>query len=306
MSKPRRQPPHKSRNLKWKFAAALVGLALGFLLLWPQARPPEPPPLRPAPVIAAVKPPPAAPVPVRPQPLWQANAQAAQPVKGRPAVVVVLDDMGVDRKRSARVIQLPGPLTLSFLPYGQDLGNQVAAARGHGHEIMLHLPMEPGGQEDPGPRALRLAQTPAERLAALDWALAQVDRPVGVNNHMGSRFTADEGAMAPLIAHLAQRGLLWLDSRTTARTAGTRLAGQHGLPILERDVFLDDDPEGLAVHQQMDRLEKIARSHGAAIAIGHPRDATIAELERWLPTLTARGLALVPLTAVAAQRMSGR
>jgi len=261
--------------------------------------------LPPAPVIAALRPPPAAPVPVRPEPLWRANAQAAPPLMGRPAIVVVIDDVGLDRRRSGRITQLPGPLTLSFLPYAQDLGSQVAVARGRGHEIMLHMPMEPGGQEDPGPRALRLAQTPMERLAALDWALAQIDRPVGVNNHMGSRFTADEGAMAPLVAHLAQRGLLWLDSRTTARTAGPRLAARNGLPVLERDVFLDDDPDRPGVHEQLERLERIARSHGAAIAIGHPRDATIAELENWLPTLAARGMVLVPLTALAAQRAMG-
>lgn len=124
------------------------------------------------------------------------------------------------------------------------------------------------------------------------------------NNHMGSKFTADARGMAPVIAELRAHGLLFLDSRTTAAIAGTRLAAAGGVPHAGRDVFLDDDLAPAAIARQLVRLESVARRRGSAIAIGHAHDTTLAALRAWLPTLAGKGYALVPLSVVVRYRMA--
>lgn len=271
------------------------------------AKPSAPPP--PAVETAALPPPvpPLQPPPGMPPgaPLWQRNAVPVDIPAGRPLLAVVIDDMGLDRKRSARAAALPGPLTLSWLPYAAELGRQAHAARAAGHELMLHLPMEPSGKADPGPGALLIALDRAEVQRRLDAALDSFDGFVGVNNHMGSRFTADRARMAPVLAAIGRRGLLWLDSRTTPQSTGSAIAAELGMAHADRDVFLDNDPSAAAVRAQLARLEDIARRKGAAIAIGHPHDATIEALATWLPQVRSRGFALVPVSAVVRARMAG-
>lgn len=263
--------------------------------------------LRPAPApptqhqLAAFVPPvlPAAPGGTPP---WVRHAVPARPAAGRPLIAIVIDDMGVDRVRSARTIDLPAPLTLSFLPYAEDLQRQTALARRHGHELMVHVPMEPMGFENAGPGVLRTRQSLEDILQQLRGDLDRFDGFVGINNHMGSRFTSYPAGMAVVIAELRRRGLLWLDSRTTSSTVGMALAGDFRIPHVDRDTFLDHDPSGAAVRRQLVETEAIARRRGSAIAIGHPKDATIEALRTWLREAPGRGLAVVPLTRVVLAR----
>ncbi|MBF0393152.1 MAG: divergent polysaccharide deacetylase family protein, partial [Alphaproteobacteria bacterium] len=219
---------------------------------------------------------------------------------GRPMVVVVIDDLGLDRRRSERILALPGPLTTAFLPYARDLGAQTQAARARGHELLVHVPMEPQDEaEDPGPEALRAAAGPEAIRLRLGQGLSRFGGFIGINNHMGSRFTSDLAAMRVLMSVLKEHGLMFLDSVTSDRTVGRMAAREAGVPFVARDVFLDDKNDAEAVARQLDRLEESARRNGAAVAICHPRDITIDALARWLPTLEAKGLVLVPLSAVA-------
>lgn len=262
----------------------------------------EPPAPAPATVRTAALPPP----PMPPDaPLWRRNAVPPPPADGRPRVVIVIDDMGVDRKRSGRIAALPGPLTLAWLPYARDLPAQAAAARRRGHELIVHVPMEPAGGEDPGPGALLTRLAPEELRRRLTANLAAFDGYVGINNHMGSRFTADRMGMAVVMAELSARGLLFLDSRTTAETQAPALAETYRLPVLSRDVFLDHVQTAKGVAAALAKLEEVARRDGVAIAIGHPYDVTAAALEAWLPTLEAKGLRLIPLSAAVPANREG-
>jgi polysaccharide deacetylase 2 family uncharacterized protein YibQ len=103
---------------------------------------------------------------------------------------------------------------------------------------------------------------------------------------------------------LRTRGLVFLDSRTSPASAGIRLAVAYRVPHVARDVFLDDDQTPSAITRQLARVEQVARQHGSAIAIGHPHDATIAALRAWLPQLSEKGFALVPVSAIVRHRMS--
>jgi polysaccharide deacetylase 2 family uncharacterized protein YibQ len=240
------------------------------------------------------------------QPPWVRNAVKVADPGSRPAVAVVIDDLGLDRKRSLRTTELMAPLTLAYLPYAGELSAQTAAARAKGHELLVHVPMEPIGENfDPGREVLEVGLAPQEILRRLRWDLDQFSGYVGANNHMGSKFTSNRDGMAVVLNELKARGLLFLDSRTIGNSAGAEVAREVGLPFVERNVFLDNDPSRSAVLGQLAVLERLAMQSGHAIAIGHPHDGTLEALEAWLPTLEAKGLVLVPVSAILLHRRNG-
>ncbi len=240
------------------------------------------------------------PVPLDPSlPPWRRYAVAPPDALGKPRVVVVIDDMGIDRARSGIAARLPGPLTLSFLTYANDLPEQTRDARARGHELMLHVAMEPNDKSiDPGPNVLLVGQSAAELRKSLEWGLGRFEGYVGVNNHMGSRFTRDAAGMTVVMGELAKRGLLFLDSRTSGHTVAAALAQRHQVPFEERNVFLDAEDRPGEAEARLKELEALARSHGHAIAIGHPKEQTLGALATWLPTLAGKGLVLSPLSSV--------
>jgi len=232
-------------------------------------------------------------------PDWLRFAAKSPVTVDLPMVALVIDDLGIDRRRSEKVLALPTPLTLAFLPYARKLEDITTRARSVGHELMVHVSMEPSSEAaDPGPNVLKTGMVPEELKERIDWALSQFKGYVGINNHMGSRFTADIDGMTVVMAELKQRGLLFLDSRTAGGTVGGRLASEAGVPFAERNVFLDNINEEAAVEEQLGQLERTARKNGWAIGIGHPKDATIAVLSRWIPKMEERGVVLAPLTAI--------
>jgi hypothetical protein len=233
---------------------------------------------------------------------WRKNAVPFADLNSRPLVAVVIDDVGIDRPRSKRAWDLPGPLTLSFLPYAKDLRDQARAARARGHELLLHLPMEPTGRADPGPNALLVSLSDAELRQRTTAALDSFDSYVGVNNHMGSRFTTFRPGMETVLRQFKGRGLMFLDSRTTAQSVGDQLAQEMGVPSIVRHVFLDDDESLESVRRKLAETEAVARRQGFVVAIGHPHEATLQALGEWLPGLQAKGLALAPATAVLRKR----
>jgi polysaccharide deacetylase 2 family uncharacterized protein YibQ len=264
----------------------------------PAESPPEP--AKPEPnALAPLLPPPHG------DPAWKKNALPSAPANGQPMIAIVIDDMGLDRKRSAEVMTLPGPLTLSFMTYAEDLAKQTATGRAHGDEIMLHMPMEPQARHvDPGPNALVTGLDDAELRRRVIWGLGRIDGIVGVNNHMGSKFTESQSGMTIVLEQLRARGLFFLDSRTTPHSVGLATARQMGVASVGRDIFLDNFMVEPEVARELAQTEAVARKNGVAIAIGHPHDATIAELRRWLPTVAAKGFRLVPVSAIVARDLA--
>jgi polysaccharide deacetylase 2 family uncharacterized protein YibQ len=232
---------------------------------------------------------------------WRKFALAPPSTEGKPIIAVVIDDLGVDRKRSERVLTLPAPLTTAFMSYAKDLPRITAAARGRGHELMLHMPMEPmGASNDAGPagEVLTVGLPAAEIRRRVAEGLGRFDGMIGLNNHMGSKFTSDPAGMKIVMEELAKRGLMFLDSVTTNHSAGLDEARKRGVAALARDVFIDNEETFDAVTAQLRKAEAVARKQGYAIAIGHPHDATIEALAAWLPTLKDKGLVQVPVSAI--------
>lgn len=238
------------------------------------------------------------------QAAWRRFAVPVAAPGARPMIAVVLDDLGLNRAGTNRAIALPAPLTLAFMTYAEGLPELAARARRAGHELMLHVPMAPrDAAYDPGPNVLRAELAPAELARRLDWGLARFEGFVGVNNHMGSRFTASRQGMAPVMATLRARGLLFLDSVTSGASVGAAMARRAGVPYATRDVFLDNDwSDRDAIARQLARLEAVALRTGSAVGIGHPHRATLEVLARWLPEARARGFAIVPISAIVRHR----
>ena len=239
------------------------------------------------------------------QPAWMRNAVAVPDPGVRPQIAIVIDDLGLNRRNTWRVLQLPGPLTLAFMTYAGDVAAQAQAGRDAGHELLVHVPMAPdNGHLMAGPHVLSPDLPPDELKRRIDWVLSRFEGYVGLNNHMGSRFTADAAGMSLLFEELRRRGLLFLDSRTTAATVADEMAMRYDVPFVRRNIFLDNETAAGAVEAQLAKVEAEARRSGAAVAIGHPHDGTIDALQRWLPTLAARGFALVPVSAVARHNLN--
>ncbi|MBL4693648.1 MAG: divergent polysaccharide deacetylase family protein [Magnetovibrio sp.] len=240
------------------------------------------------------------------RPAWLKNALPFTPTAGRPMIALVIDDMGVDRKRSKRMWEnVQAPLTLSFMTYANDLLKQTKAARAKGHEMMLHMSMEPSDASiDAGPNVLLTAMKDQELTKITNWGLDRFDGYIGVNNHMGSLFTENAHAMRVVLEQVKKRGVLFLDSRTSPKSVAGRVARELGMPTLVRNVFIDNDNEIDKVLKQLGEAERLARKRGVAIAIGHPREATIQALKTWIPNALERGLAIVPLSTVMIQRLA--
>ena len=264
------------------------------------AKPPAPAPA-PAPQVATIAPPP---INAGADAAWLRNSVAFAVPQGKPVIAVVLDDVGVARNHAELAIDLPGVITLSFMTYADGVADMAARARAKGHELMLHVPMEPLGHEiDAGPQVLTVGASEDELLNRLDWGLDRFPGYIGINNHMGSRFTQDERGMRIVLAELKRRNLLFLDSRTIGNTVGDKLAARMGVAHVIRDVFLDNEMDEAAVIKQLMQAERVAASKGQAIAIGHPHPATIAAIRAWMPKAQARGFVIVPLSAVAKLRL---
>lgn len=224
--------------------------------------------------------------------LAAAPAQAA----GGISIGLIIDDLGNSLRDGARAAQLPAPVACAVLPHTPHARELAELAHARGKEVILHLPMESREPVEPGPGQIDARMPPLEVRATLDYNLTTVPHVIGINNHMGSLFTTQPVAMHGLLRELQRRRLFFIDSRTTADSIAAAAARREAIPTLERDVFLDDEPGAEAVAAQLVRLEQLARRHGYALGIGHPRPTTLAALEQWLPQLAQRGIRVIPLT----------
>ena len=242
------------------------------------------------------------PIPQASEPAWRTYA-ANWAQKGRKHIAIVIDDLGLDQDMSKQLALLEGPLTLSFLPYADDIRRQTKLLRQRGHELMVHLPMQPKAvTADPGPNALLEDIPPAEFERRLQWNLERFTGFVGVNNHMGSALTEDAGLMVRVMVQLRKRGYLFLDSLTSPNSVGSSAARATGVPYIERDVFLDNERSLSAILAQLKKTEDIAAMRGYAVAIGHPYPETLKALQFWSAKLNRHTFSLVPVSQLVAQR----
>ena len=225
-----------------------------------------------------------------------AQAAAVEAVKTGSAphvayLSLVIDDLGQTPAGDSRALALPGPVTLAIMPDTPHATEFARQAHHKGRTVILHMPMDPAT----GPFAWHPELPLPELEKRLNAALLAVPYAAGINNHMGSRMTAEPVAMTWLVAELQRRHLFLLDSRTSAKTVAAAEAQRIGLASLSRDIFLDDERTTEAVTAQLNAAIALAHKQGSVVMIGHPYPVIFDVLERELPRLKAQGIVWIDL-----------
>jgi len=220
----------------------------------------------------------------------------------RPRAAIIIDDLGNDLRVARELAGLGAPLTFAVMP-ARPFSKEVAElASLLGQEVLVHLPMEAESGEDFGAdNVLQIDADHDEIVHTVDLELAAVPHAAGVNNHMGSRFTADPERMRWVLERVKAAGLFFIDSRTTPHSIACQVAASLPLACAERSVFLDDVDDDMAVRDQLRSVLTLARTRGDIIAIGHPRPATLNALRAVLPEFGAAQVELVPVSAIVNQ-----
>lgn len=235
--------------------------------------------------------------------LWLASAAwSAEP----PRLVIIIDDLGYGLDAGRRATALPGKVNLSILPETPNGATLAHLGMAAGKEILLHAPMSSVNDKPLGGGALTDAMSEAKLRQTLEASLDRTPGVRGVSNHMGSLLTARREPMEWVMAVLANRGLYYIDSRTTAATLAASVAEEYGVPNLSRSVFLDNVQEFGAIHRKFTELLALADRNGIAIAIGHPHRETLTYLQSQLPAAEAMGYRLSLISEVLAPRLVRR
>lgn len=219
-------------------------------------------------------------------------------------ISIVLDDFGHASWTKGlvnRFCAISQTLTLAILPNEGSAIDISELANRHGHEVILHLPMEPiDPSMDPGHSAILVSQDAETIRQQVRNALLRIPNVVGVNNHMGSRATADFRVMSEVLGELQEQKLFFLDSRTSEKSLVATLGPEMKVPIAQRDLFIDAvDVSVEKIKDRLWELAEIASDQGKAIGIGHDREETLTALESTLPRLESRGFRFVSVSQLA-------
>ncbi|HOW86676.1 MAG TPA: divergent polysaccharide deacetylase family protein [Candidatus Aminicenantes bacterium] len=240
-------------------------------------------------------------LPVEPPPVAPAAGTRVAAAKRAPRgrVALIMDDMGNSLEVLDELTALGRPITVSVLPYGSDTAETARLAHDRGLEVLLHLPLESinnhEAMADTEGLIMAMMTEPAI-VAAFEAGYDRVPFAAGTNNHMGSRFTADRDLMRTVLKPIRDRGLFFVDSRTTARTVALEEARRLGVPSTERDVFLDADEDRGRIRGRLVELLQKARKKGRAVGICHPFPETLAVLKSSLHLVDVYDLEMVPVS----------
>ncbi|ACV69444.1 protein of unknown function DUF610 YibQ [Desulfohalobium retbaense DSM 5692] len=227
--------------------------------------------------------------------------KAEQNTKSQARLAIVIDDLGEDVRKARRLIQTGLPLTFAVLPSCTHTRDIASLAHEHNLELLLHQPMEPLSYPatDPGTGALFVGMNASQIRKTLKDNLAQIQHAVGLNNHMGSRFTSSSAGMRTTFRNIANRQLFFLDSLTSPDSVARETAKRTHVPYLRRNIFLDNTQNREAILYQLQKAERLALSRGSAIAIGHPYEATLEAIAKWKTQRDPR-VRLIPLSTLLA------
>jgi len=223
---------------------------------------------------------------------------------GAPRVALLVGGLGLNpASTSDAIARLPAAISLGFAPYGDNLDGEAAAAREAGHETLLQSPMEPFTYpaDNPGPHTLLTSASDADNLDSLRWQMGRFVGYAGIVNHLGGKFTADARALTPALSEIAARGLFYLDDGSSPRSLAGEVAPTLGLASAAADAVVDADAARAAIDAALTRLETVARARGAAIGVATALPSSLDRIARWSAGLEARGVELVPVSALSAR-----
>ena len=234
---------------------------------------------------------------------WRVYGRPFSRLDSRPRIAVVVTMLGISESATKSAIEmLPGEITLSFAPFTKDLADWIDKSRAAGHEILIDLPMEPLDypQNDPGPHTL-LASVPIDQnLRQLGWILSRATGYVGVSIYMGSGLAGKQRVLNPIYSEIKARGLMLVDTRENPIAAAGDVAREIDLAMVTSDLMIDGELSAKHIDTQLAELEKRARDRKAVVAIAHPYPLTLKRLAAWSVTLSGKGIALAPVSALPA------
>jgi len=239
----------------------------------------------------------------------QAYARPFTPQQGTPAIAIIIGGLGFNERITMQAIdELPPEVTLSFVPYTQNLQSYIDRARARGHEVMLELPMEPFDPEadDTGPQTLLASATAQQNITRLEQLLSRGTGYFGVTNYQGARFATSAQASQPVVQALRRRGLAFITSGIGQRTALSTEAQRAHLATTAADRIIDARREADAIDDQLLNLEALALQNQSAIGAGFAYPVTMEQVSRWARDLSARGYQLAPASAVLNARSARR
>lgn len=238
-----------------------------------------------------------------PEPAPPAGGRAV-PAERSPRLAIVVGDFGYEPVRDAEWLDFPGRITFAVLPFGPSSRTIATSAHSRGQGVILHVPMEPRSDspDRTQPHRLLPGMGPGEIRDRLGRMAEDVPQAAGAINHMGSAFTADAAAMEAFASALRERGMFFVDGMTTSASLAMEACRNAGVPVLRRDVFLDDSPDPQAMRRQWEKAVAIAKERGAAVLVSHSRRETLTALLSMVPDLEREGVR----TATVGELLAGR
>jgi polysaccharide deacetylase 2 family uncharacterized protein YibQ len=222
---------------------------------------------------------------------------APRAAAGHGTMAIIIDDFGYSGDVIEAFAALNRSITFSVLPYKAHSNEAAARALSSGHQVMLHLPMEPLlASEEQEPTSITVNMGDADIRETVEKALQAVPGVSGVNNHQGSRATADTRVMADVMKVIKTNHLFFIDSRTNSRSIAAETAKQYGVRTADNHLFIDNSSDVNDIKKQLLTAADSARRNGNVIVIGHARPNTAAALKEMLPELEASGITLVSVS----------
>lgn len=232
--------------------------------------------------------------------LFLSNIQSVWAAK----LVLVIDDFGYRQRNEEQIILLSPNITVAVLPNSPNAKHIATLAHNHGNDVIIHLPMAPMGKQPLEKDTLFPYMNEIEVQRIVTNAVERVPYAIGINNHMGSLMTSNLNGMQHVMKALSRYSMFFLDSKTIGKTKVKQAASEYNIPVIGRDVFLDDEQKENSIAHQFDVAVAIARKNGYAIAIGHPHPQTVNVLRSKLANLpidvelTKLGQLITPLPSI--------
>ena len=244
----------------------------------------------------------------------QSNSMLSQPTTlfSTPSLAIIIDDLGNNLASGRRAVNLPGAITYAILPHTPQAielatyANRVDINK----EVIIHMPMEAVGhrhmegniERHMGPGGLNMHQDQEDFIHTLQAAIQALPQAKGLSNHMGSQLTSQPDRMHWLMSELSKTPFYFIDSKTTDNSAAMQAADKQKIPYLVRDIFLDHDPDPIAIDKAFKKALALAIRSGSAVLIAHPYPSTLDYLEHALPKLSEAGVVLVNASQAIAQK----
>jgi polysaccharide deacetylase 2 family uncharacterized protein YibQ len=238
----------------------------------------------------------------------QAYARPFTSPAGAPRVSIIVGGLGLNQNHTLSAInELPPEVTLSFVPYANDLQTWINRARAAGHEVLLELPMEAYDYPnvDTGPHTLLTSAKPEENVRRLSLLMGKASGYFGVTNYQGAKFATDARAAQPVLKALKDRGLVFMHDGAAARSALPQAAQDAGLTFSVADRIVDAEPSADAIDRELLQLEALAIQNGKAVGVGYAYPVTIETFRLWTQGLKAKGYVLAPASSAAGVKAIG-